>query len=433
MASSLEAGAAYEYITPPDGVRLTGFAGRARGNTGVRDEIRAGTLYLEAGGNAVVIVTLDILGLSPEDDHRLRLSIAGGTGVNADSVLLACSHTHSGPATMNVRATGAKETEWTEIVLERATRAAIRARAEAGPARAFRGEGLCFANTNRRLKTERGIALAPFPDGPCDPVCRALRFETGNGAATLIQYEMHPVSLGGQNLQVSADWVAHLREKVEAISGGQALFLQGCCGDVNPRGRGEDACRAAGLDLAGSILSIPIRSQPVEVEVIAAGAVPVRIPVRPIPAEAELKATIESSRARMERFGDAPESLSAYQLAEADRDWAIACGRRRSDGTADTPMEANVSAIRVGETTLIGLPGEIFSTIGAEIRERIPGAWSIGYANGNLGYLYTDRDLAAGGYEVDVAYRLYGEQQAGPGTADALVRAAVAAASLTAR
>ena len=58
----------------------------------------------------------------------------------------------------------------------------------------------------------------------------------------------------------------------------------------------------------------------------------------------------------------------------------------------------------------------------------VPGAWPIGYANGNVGYLYPDSALAEGGYEVDVAYRLYGERQAGLGTADALVAAAAKAA-----
>lgn len=59
-----------------------------------------------------------------------------------------------------------------------------------------------------------------------------------------------------------------------------------------------------------------------------------------------------------------------------------------------------VSALNIGDIFLVSLP--------------------VGYANGNLGYLYTNQTFKEGGYEVDAAYRLYGERQADLGAARAL-------------
>jgi len=61
--------------------------------------------------------------------------------------------------------------------------------------------------------------------------------------------------------------------------------------------------------------------------------------------------------------------------------------------------------------------------------DALPGAWPVGYAAGNIGYLYPADALGQGGYEVEVAHRLYGTRQAGPGTSDALANGAINAVS----
>ncbi len=79
--------------------------------------------------------------------------------------------------------------------------------------------------------------------------------------------------------------------------------------------------------------------------------------------------------------------------------------------------------------TLVGLPGEIFTEIGQQVRASVPQAWPVGYANGNLGYLFPDSAQEEHGYETEIAFRLYGKQAAGRGTGAALVTAATKAAS----
>ncbi|MES2461030.1 MAG: neutral/alkaline non-lysosomal ceramidase N-terminal domain-containing protein, partial [Armatimonadota bacterium] len=233
-------GVATEDITPPVGIRLSGYAGRPFANIGVLEPLRANALYVSDSKSAVVVIALDIIGLSPRDDAALRREIAQKLGISAKAVLVTCSHTHSGPATQLIRATGNKETAWTKEVLARAVRAAQTAHATARTITgASAGESPCYAAMNRRIpEPPEGIRDDGTNDtGPMDPACRVLRFFGGDGApaAALFQYAMHPVSLSRENRHVSPDWVGAARARLEEAWQCPVLFLPGCCGDINPR------------------------------------------------------------------------------------------------------------------------------------------------------------------------------------------------------
>jgi hypothetical protein len=438
---ALRAGVATEDITPPPGVRLSGFAGRDWRNAGSRDPLRASALYLEQGNRAAaVLVTLDVIGLGPRDDARLRRAIAAQFGIGADAVLVACSHTHSGPATMNIRATGGREAAWTGEVLRRATRAALRARESAvAVGRVETGAAPCGASVNRRVRLPSGEIVMGEGEGFRDPECRVLLLRPAGGdaapLAAVFHYAMHPVSLDRDNRLTSGDWVAVARERVEAEAGCPALFVQGCCGDINPRVRGSGACAdLLGAQVADAALAAlggdgGLRAL-AEVR-LGTGAAVARLPLQPLPDPGAL-ARVEADAAETLARRDAP--LATRQIAQADREWVRACRRRAaSPGAPRAALPARLQALTLGEITLVSLPGEPFARTGQMVRDQVPGAWPVGYAGSNLGYLCPDDVLEAGGYEADVAYRLDGEQNFGPGTEAALVRAAARAARLAAR
>jgi len=62
------------------------------------------------------------------------------------------------------------------------------------------------------------------------------------------------------------------------------------------------------------------------------------------------------------------------------------------------------------EVALLGVPGELFSEIGRQLKADSPAALTCvcAYANGTLGYLPSRRAVEEGGYEVSDAYKLYG-------------------------
>ena len=60
--------------------------------------------------------------------------------------------------------------------------------------------------------------------------------------------------------------------------------------------------------------------------------------------------------------------------------------------------------MRLGETLLLGISGEVFAETSLRLRELLPcPAFVIGMANGYDGYLPTAQAFAEGGYEVAVA------------------------------
>ena len=63
--------------------------------------------------------------------------------------------------------------------------------------------------------------------------------------------------------------------------------------------------------------------------------------------------------------------------------------------------EVEVWAMRVGDVGLVGLPGEILTEIGLQIKQRSPLPYTMiaSQANGYIGYIPTDQGVHEGGYE----------------------------------
>jgi hypothetical protein len=78
------------------------------------------------------------------------------------------------------------------------------------------------------------------------------------------------------------------------------------------------------------------------------------------------------------------------------------------DGTASDTREVELSAVRIGGALFLGLNAEVFSTFTDQVRSAAGGAaYTVGYANGLLGYLPTAAAYDEGGYEVETAHYFY--------------------------
>ena len=70
-----------------------------------------------------------------------------------------------------------------------------------------------------------------------DPIAANARsFLWSSPLAILVNYACHPVVLGPENLNYSADYPSEMRDTIEQGFGGDvtAFFLQGAPGDINP-------------------------------------------------------------------------------------------------------------------------------------------------------------------------------------------------------
>ena len=74
----LRAAAGQVDLQPVAGARLTGFGSRIQPSIGCHDPLMAKVLLLDDGDTKLVWISCDLIGLSPEDDARLRALVARG-------------------------------------------------------------------------------------------------------------------------------------------------------------------------------------------------------------------------------------------------------------------------------------------------------------------------------------------------------------------
>jgi len=97
-ASSMEAGLARVDITPPPGIAVAGYSAMASKCTGFRNKLHARVAYFRsADGEAVALVQSDLLAGSRLVHHRVAELIAPLVDVPISGLMIAGTHTHSGP------------------------------------------------------------------------------------------------------------------------------------------------------------------------------------------------------------------------------------------------------------------------------------------------------------------------------------------------
>lgn len=94
--ANLQAGFARVDVTPPLGIEISGYFVE-RFASGILDALEASALALRCGDDQVILIALDNLMIDKETMHAYRAAIAERTGVKAEAVFIACSHTHTGP------------------------------------------------------------------------------------------------------------------------------------------------------------------------------------------------------------------------------------------------------------------------------------------------------------------------------------------------
>jgi len=238
----LQAGVARVEITPAALMPMYGYANRKCGPaSGTHDPLFAKALVLRTGGTAVAIVTLDIGSVVSERLHRQVAE-----KLNVPVLLLAASHTHSGPQFLpSSGSSAAPEGQAYLAELEGKIFETVKQASQTlFPARLSWGRGELQLGYNRLLLRDDGRARAVFdnldrvPYGPVDPEFQILRVEEASGGAVravVVHYACHAVVLGPANCKYSADWPGAMQAKVEAeMPGTQCMFVQGGAGDVNP-------------------------------------------------------------------------------------------------------------------------------------------------------------------------------------------------------
>lgn len=433
---TLRAGVARANITPYVGMYLSGFGGRDHGAEGIHDELWAKALVLQSEDVRVALVSCDLIGFTLGSVAAIRKRAEERCGLPADRILLAATHTHSGPAMGCLRLLG-QDPEWVAVVERKVAGALEEACRNLVDAKLGLGCGNAQIGINRRERQPDGtIRLGHNPGGPLDTTVGLLRVDaaTGEPLAAVIHHACHPVVLGGNNYLVSADFPGYATSFVErAVPGVTALFLNGCAGNINsdPVGHTFAAAERLGSTLGAEAVRTHGAVEVADHVRLRCATEWAECPLQPLPSREATQALLE------ERQHSLDAEVAAGRISPERRDtdhllgWAQAVAAEWEAGKQQGSRSLEVQAVAIGDCVFVTTPGETFLELGQAIQEGSPfqQTFVCGYTNGVVGYIPTDAAFAEGGYEVDSAYKFYyGTYSLAPGTQQSVIDAGIRAA-----
>lgn len=378
----LSAGVAHTIITPPIGVELCGYGYYLeRRCQGVRDGLRATALVVGDGGERAALIAADLIGVSAGLTAQVRALVQQQTGIPPEHVMIACSHTHAGPATACLRACGEVDSEYVAILPRYLAGAVAAACRQMRPVRARWGEvNLEGISHNRAAEA-----------GPIDPQVGALAVESEDGAplAVVVNFACHAVALGGENPLVSRDWPGAAADLVSRELSAPPLFVQGACGDIDPAHANETGLQRTGWAVGGAALAALARAGEVELS-----------PVRGMSRQIELPLT-SPTRAEVEA------ALAEAGAPRFQQEWAASWLRQLDDPPQTLRTEAQV--LRLGEVGIAAFPAETFVEFGLAVKARSPLAHTLvaSCANDLVGYLPDHADFERGGYAAAITPKIW--------------------------
>ncbi len=421
MVDGLQVGFSETLITPPLGLEMAGYFSN-RIADGIKDDLYARAITVSQGDQHVALVVVDLIHVQLEDVARVRSIVASRTPIPAENVMVAATHTHTGPVTSN-RPGFTRDEAYMQTWAERSADAVCNAFAKRVEAKIGGGLGdLPGVSFNRRYWMKNGRVHtnpgAGNPEvlrstGPIDTQVSVLRFDDmdGNPIGVLTNFACHTDTTGGT--EYSADWVGYTVRSIRQLVGELGavnkgadasdfgvVVLNGACGEINHhdvfspgrKKRWPTMTRSIGVGLAAETVRVLLGIDPQESEIVGSKSTQVTLGRLPLDQRiAECKEALADERTgRMERTRAESFLKSADKLPKDE----------------SLTVDAEVQLLQIGPAAILSLPGEIFSESGQVFKEQAPQAFPMiaNLANGGMGYIPPYRAYREGGYETRSAW-----------------------------
>lgn len=358
---TLTVGYAQATITPAldRPVYLAGF-GRNRRAQSVHDDLFVRALALNGAGATVVLASVDLIGLPRvvvQEIERAVQQIAP-----AAQLVVAATHTHHGPDTLGLwgpdeMTRGVDETYLARLK-ETIAVTALEALHHMRPADlrsvAIHVPGVARNGRDPEIRDEELSCLQFVAAGHNKP------------HATLLVYPCHPEVLWDDNPHITADYLASMRRVVEHATGAPCVGMVGALGGMMtpamPGNTFEDAERM------GVILG-----------------------------EAAL-AALSQAHARPVEYAVYRRSVFDLPLANPLFLMAMQAGLLAGPLNDDATLTTEASLLRLGDTAIFFMPGEVLPRLGLAYKEEMRSAGIrhavlAGLANDELGYILPADDF----------------------------------------
>lgn len=451
----LQVGVAETDITPPVGFPMAGYY-HERLAEGKIDPLQAKAIVLREGNTAGALVVCDLIGVATDLSKEVRRLAAEKTGIPAENIVLAATHSHTAPDYMKeLYLYLGKEkqqplrAEYIQKLINGPVEAIVAANQAAKPAQLETGAAVQKTPVafNRRfvmkdgsvktwqsLKNPNVIRAA----GPIDPRIELLAIKNakdGSYEGVLSNFALHLDTVGGTRW--SADYPFFIQETLRETLGKDviSIFGTGCCGDINHSN--PSASVRNKVDFIGNSLGETITAELPKLEPVKGTGLTVQSQVVDLPlqdaSQPEVKRSIELLKvARAGGKVDFFEHVTAYkkmildqmrhEKPYAETDQHITWGLSRSLAGIGETLPVDVTVMTIGEdVAIVCLPGEVFVELGLAIKQASPFKTTIIVELSNAVetiYIPHRAAYAGGSYEVTNSNLL-------PGSGEMLVEASL--------
>jgi len=419
MEKQLTAGVSIIDISPDKELELAGYPHYPRYNTGIYDPLYASCIYLDDGETKLAIIAMDLLFYSKKYVTSVRDKISSKTEIPACSIMICCSHTHSGPwasgrLDLEALEKGLKpDAAYVKQLEDKLVSLAVEACSNTFSAKVGVEKGYCGKEQgvggNRRVS-----------DGPSDPEVWTVGVQdmNGNWKAALVKYALHPTVIHAESTVVTADYPGYVRKYLSKNKPGMVLlFAQGTSGDQSTRyfrnGQTFEEAERIGTAIAmeaDRVLDSMNLSSDVGLSVQSLKA---DIELRAFPGRKTLEDKVKAAKNKLDELISQGASYIEVQNAnlvllgaEDLLGYVAMMEQGRKIDLLENEVPPEVQVIGIEDARIVGLPGEIFVEFGLNVKLKSPFEKTlvIELANGCLpGYVYTREALAEGGYETDTS------------------------------
>ena len=401
--AELKVGVGRRVITPPMGNMLQGYT-PARPALSVYDDVNITAFAFQTGEVKSLLFSAEVCNIRLDVIRMIKTALEEATGVPGGNMIIACTHTHSGPHMAEGVEENPQDNFVVNVFIPRAVEAALEALAHLRPAQMGVGTTWSDVAVNRReIKEDTGtVKLGQNPYGSWDPTMTVVAFREPDGTpiGNIIHYGCHNTA-SGKNSEISRDWAGVMVDRLEAQSGAVTAFINGCGGDCGPRlpnGKTTGDLQMA-LELGGKAGIDAVRAynniqlwEPAPMQI---HSLPIRMPLRNI-------GTVEQVRAEIAALGD-PDLLKGISKGT----YNLLVERAEYLEAGNVPPTEEIihnSFLVLGNLVLQGIPFEPFSLITLRVKAGSPFRHTlcVGYTNGSRSYFPSMDQIPRGGYEVNM-------------------------------
>lgn len=387
---ALLVGGATRRIMPELGERpvfLAGFQNDRRA-TGVDIDLFVRAISFRLDERVAILVSCDLIGLDRGDVLDIRAAL-DARGVDSSGLIVACTHTHSGPDTLGLWGENRTVSGVDRLYLASVKQAIVEAAVEALT--------FCCPVRMRSVMTRLPGYIANFRDpGLVDDEVAALQFVKPDGevVATLLNLACHPEVLWSESTLLSADYAGYACRVVEERAGGVALHVSGALGGMlSPDTDDHTPAFAERMGRAYATAALDALAVAPAVDVVR----------------------LETRRAEF----DLPLANPLLALAQQ-------MGVLRARGLVDGQLSTSVTYLDLGPAQILTMPGELLPRLGFELKAALPGPCKIliGLADDEIGYILPDDEFVTPADYAEPGKQYEESMSVGPTTGSLVLAAA---------